>query len=104
MRPPSANSRQPSARPGAGKPAAAWRFAPRALGHRNYRLFFSGQSVPLVGTWMTRVATSSVVYRLTHRLVALTSPLASDSLASGKSALSFMFYEIRRATMAVGRR
>ena len=37
----------------------------RALQHRNYRLFFSGQSVSLVGTWITRVATSWLVYRLT---------------------------------------
>ncbi len=38
----------------------------RALRYRNYRLFFSGQSVSLVGTWMTRIATSWLVYRLTH--------------------------------------
>lgn len=37
----------------------------RALGHRNYRLFFAGQSVSLIGTWVTRVATSWLVYRLT---------------------------------------
>jgi MFS family permease len=37
----------------------------RALRHRNYRLFFSGQTVSLVGTWITRVATSWLVYRLT---------------------------------------
>jgi MFS family permease len=37
----------------------------RALRHRNYRLFFAGQSVSLVGTWITRVATSWLVYRLT---------------------------------------
>jgi MFS family permease len=37
----------------------------RALQHRNYRLFFSGQSISLVGTWITRVATSWLVYRLT---------------------------------------
>ena len=37
----------------------------RALGHRNFRLFFSGQSISLIGTWMTRVATSWLVYRLT---------------------------------------
>src|SRR6187455_3666836 len=37
----------------------------RALRHRNYRLFFSGQSVSLVGTWITRVATSWLIYRLT---------------------------------------
>ena len=34
--------------------------------HRNYRLFFGGQSVSLIGTWMTRIATSWLVYRLTH--------------------------------------
>lgn len=37
----------------------------RALRHRNYRLFFAGQSVSLVGTWVTRIATSWLVYRLT---------------------------------------
>ena len=37
----------------------------RALQHRNYRLFFAGQSVSLVGTWVTRIATSWLVYRLT---------------------------------------
>lgn len=38
----------------------------RALSHRNYMLFFSGQSISLIGTWMTRIATSWLVYRLTH--------------------------------------
>ena len=38
----------------------------RALRHRNYRLFFSGQSVSLIGTWITRIATSWLVYRLTN--------------------------------------
>lgn len=37
----------------------------RALRHRNFRLFFSGQSLSLVGTWMTRLATAWLVYRLT---------------------------------------
>lgn len=37
----------------------------RALAHRNYRLFFGGQSTSLVGTWITRIATSWLVYRLT---------------------------------------
>jgi MFS family permease len=37
----------------------------RALKHRNFRLFFCGQSISLVGTWMTRLATSWLVYRLT---------------------------------------
>jgi len=38
----------------------------RALGHRNYRLFFAGQLVSLVGSWIARVATSWLVWRLTH--------------------------------------
>src|SRR4029450_2706522 len=37
----------------------------RALVHRNYRLFFIGQGASLIGTWMTRIATSWLVYRLT---------------------------------------
>ncbi|MBS1859892.1 MAG: MFS transporter [Acidobacteria bacterium] len=43
-----------------------WEFAVRALRSRNYRLFFGGQSVSLVGTWMTRIATAWLVYRLTR--------------------------------------
>jgi MFS family permease len=37
----------------------------RALQHRNFRLFFGGQSISLVGSWITRVATSWLIYRLT---------------------------------------
>ncbi len=37
----------------------------RALHHRNYRLYFFGQGTSLVGTWLTRVAMSWLVYRLT---------------------------------------
>lgn len=37
----------------------------RALSYRNYRLFFFGQSISLVGTWMQQVAMSWLVYRLT---------------------------------------
>jgi MFS family permease len=36
----------------------------RAFGSRNYRLFFAGQGVSLVGTWMTRLATGWLVFRL----------------------------------------
>jgi MFS family permease len=45
----------------AGDFSHAW----RALRHRNFRLFFGGQSISLIGTWMTRIATSWLVYRLT---------------------------------------
>ncbi len=37
----------------------------RSLRHRNFRLYFSGQGISLIGTWMTRLATSWLVYRLT---------------------------------------
>jgi MFS family permease len=43
----------------------------RALRHRNFRLFFAGQSVSLIGTWMTRVATAWLVYKLTHSAILL---------------------------------
>ncbi len=38
----------------------------RALHHPNYRLFFAGQSISLIGTWMQRIAMSWLVYRLTN--------------------------------------
>ena len=44
---------------------ARLREALRALQHRNFRLFFSGQIVSLVGTWMQAIAESWLVYRLT---------------------------------------
>jgi MFS family permease len=43
----------------------------RALKHRNFQLFFVGQSISLIGTWMTRLATTWLVYRLTHSALLL---------------------------------
>jgi MFS family permease len=43
----------------------------RALRSRNFKLFFFGQSVSMIGTWMTRLATSWLVYRLTHSALLL---------------------------------
>ena len=43
----------------------------RALRHRNFKLFFYGQSISVIGTWMTRLATSWLVYRLTHSALLL---------------------------------
>src|SRR4030042_2604479 len=37
----------------------------RSLKYRNYRLFFSGQSLSLIGTWMQRIAMPWLVYHLT---------------------------------------
>jgi len=43
----------------------------RALRHKNYRLFFSGQSISLIGTWMQQIAVSWLVYRMTHSVFLL---------------------------------
>lgn len=43
----------------------------RALRSRNYRLFFLGQGISLIGSWMTRVATAWLVYRLTRSALLL---------------------------------
>jgi MFS family permease len=43
----------------------------RSLSHRNYRLFFGGQGLSLVGTWMQQIAVSWLVYRLTHSALML---------------------------------
>jgi MFS family permease len=56
---PSAQQEQPSS-PVPRDYSHAW----RALRHRNFRLFFGGQSISLIGTWMTRIATSWLIYRL----------------------------------------
>ncbi len=43
----------------------------RALRHRNFKLFFAGQSISVIGTWMTRLATSWLVYRMTQSALLL---------------------------------
>src|ERR1700741_3410876 len=37
----------------------------RSLRHRNFQLFFSGQLISLIGTWMQNIAQAWLVYRLT---------------------------------------
>ncbi|MGO8794922.1 MAG: MFS transporter [Candidatus Sulfotelmatobacter sp.] len=49
----------------AGPGMSRWRVGLRALRHRNFQLFFSGQLISLIGTWMQSVAQSWLVYRLT---------------------------------------
>jgi MFS family permease len=44
----------------------AWRQTFRALRHRNYRLFFWGQLVSLIGTWIQQTAMSWFVYQITN--------------------------------------
>jgi MFS family permease len=46
-------------------------YAWRALRHRNFKLFFLGQSISLIGNWMTRLATTWLVYHLTHSALLL---------------------------------
>ena len=43
----------------------------RTLRYRNYRLFFAGQCISLIGTWMQQIALSWLVYRLTHSVFLL---------------------------------
>jgi MFS family permease len=43
----------------------------RTLRYRNYRLFFAGQCISLIGTWMQQIAVSWLVYRLTHSVFLL---------------------------------
>ena len=38
----------------------------RALAHRNFRLFFFGQGISLIGTWMQQIALIWLAYRLSH--------------------------------------
>ncbi len=60
-------SEKPAVDEAAKAEAASSRFATtlRALRHRNFQLFFSGQLISLVGTWMQSVAQAWLVYRLT---------------------------------------
>ena len=57
----------------------------RSLRHRNYRLFFMGQGVSLIGTWMQSVAMSWLAYRMTN------SPLFLGIIAfSGQAPIFFL--------------
>jgi MFS family permease len=67
MSKPTVGSDTPQASVPEGSLAHAW----RALRHRNFQLFVFGQSISLIGTWMTRLATSWLVYHLTHSALLL---------------------------------
>ena len=53
------------------KTASKWSIAMRALRHRNFQLFFSGQLISLIGTWMQTVAQAWLVYRMTKSALLL---------------------------------
>ena len=63
----------------------------RALRHRNYRLFASGQLISLIGTWMQTVAESWLVYRLTGP----PSCSAPSALPTGFPSSSFPAWAVR---------
>ncbi len=48
-----------------------WKLLLRALKYKNYRLFFGGQSVSLIGMWMQSIALSWLVYRLSNSAILL---------------------------------
>ncbi|AFY96741.1 MFS transporter [Chamaesiphon minutus] len=47
------------------------KYLPPALRSRNYQLFFAGQGISLIGTWMTQIATVWLVYHLTSSALML---------------------------------
>jgi len=62
----------PSKRKGAARTAPSkWATTLRALRHRNFQLFFSGQLISLIGTWMQSVAQAWLVYRLSRSALLL---------------------------------
>ena len=62
----------------AGRLSHPW----RALRHRNFRLYFFGQGISVMGTWMTRLATNWLVYRLTHSALMLGTVLFAGQIVS----------------------
>src|SRR5206468_11072316 len=60
----------PVSRPAPSIPVLGWQVplpaSLRALGHRNFRLFWTGQLISLVGTWMQMIARGWLVLELTH--------------------------------------
>src|ERR1700741_5295707 len=65
MAEPSSNSTLGNTPVSAEAKESRWSVGMRALKHRNFQLFFSGQLISLTGTWMQTVAQSWLVYRLT---------------------------------------
>ena len=55
---------------GRAMPGRVWSLA-RALRHRNYRLFFFGQGLSLIGTWIRQTGEVWLAWRLTRSAMAL---------------------------------
>src|SRR5437870_10958740 len=79
-----------------------WRHTFRALRHRNYRLFFWGQLVSLIGTWMQQTAMSWYVYQITNSkfLLGVVSAVGSDRkstrLNSSHVAISYAVFCLKK--------
>ena len=76
-----------------------------SLRSKNYRLYFAGQSISLIGTWMQNVALSWLVYRLTGSvfllgLVGFMSQIPMFILAPIAGVLSDRFDRLRIMTLA----
>jgi MFS family permease len=76
--------------------------------NRNFRLFFMGQSVSLMGTWMQKTAVSWVIYSLTHSkfmlgvsVFATLFPTAMVSLYGGIVADRYNRYRILLSTQVI---
>ena len=74
--------------PASARPVPAWRRTFAALRHPNYRLWFIGQLVSLVGTWMQITAQSFLVFELTRS----TAYLGYVGFANGLPSWLFMLY------------
>jgi MFS family permease len=84
-----------------------WRHTFRALRHRNYRLFFWGQLVSLIGTWMQQTAMSWFVYQITNSKLLLgvvaamgSAPMMLSSVWGGSLADRYPKRSILLATQA----
>ncbi len=71
----------------------SWRTTFRALRHRNYRLFFYGQLISLIGTWMQTTALSWYVYQITDSKLLL-------GLVSAVGSAPMMFFSIWGGSLA----
>jgi hypothetical protein len=79
---------QEAANPGVQPSPTGWQRTFAALRHRNYRLWFQGQLVSMVGTWMQITAQGFLVFQLTHS----TAYLGYVGFAAGVPSLLFMLF------------
>ena len=79
---------QETANPHVQASPTGWQRTFAALRHRNYRLWFQGQLVSMVGTWMQITAQGFLVFQLTHS----TAYLGYVGFANGVPSLLFVLF------------